>query len=494
MRATIALMLSTVLLAALAAGVRSTAANERKAPGPILLELNAPLLSQPIDDEPAEEDVEPAPDSAKPREDRAAKTEEAEEEAQNEEKLPADDNEDRETIIEQDDASSEAKEQSVDADAKRNESTSSPSTPDAKPADEPQPLPELSEEMKALRAAVRRTIASYYAQPLNTRDNTPTNVLAACMAFGCEAQVLRDSPSGQKINALACLCCNYPCAGRGLLRIADGRVLPEIGYGLQQYPAEFLAALALSRVPADYELHVGKEVRKVSDLVAREQRNCRSGEEGSLRLIGMARYLPTDAQWQNELGEDWSISRMIKEELERPNGSGPAGGTFRLLALAYAVDRRDKRGEPMDGQFERAKAYLDEFSKYALDLQNPDGSWHPEYFAYRGQGGSMVDQVNSTGHILRWLAFSLPHDQLRDPCIVRGANFLANGLDPRRYRGYLFATSAREIDARLTAVHALMVYNERLFVPYDEAEKAKAEREKAEKAKETVAANPAERS
>jgi len=473
MRCALTVIFSATLLATLGVPAQSAPPAKRSQQGPILLELNAPLLLQPIDDE---------------LDEQAAASDQPEEVIPNDE---ATSDEDGKLEADEKSTASVAKSAGVDEKAKDAESKASESSPTAKPADEPPPRPELSEEMKALRVAVRRTIAGYYAQPLNTRDNTPTNVLAACMAFGCEAQVLRDSPSGQKVNAFTCLCCNYPCAGRGLLRIADGQIMADVGYGTQEYPAQFLAALGLSRVPADYSLRVGDDVRKVSDLVQYEQRSCRSGEETSFRLIGLARYLPSDAVWQNDLGETWSISRLIKEELDRPADAAPAGGTFRLLALGYAVDRRVKRDEPIDGEFARAKKYLAKLTKYALDLQNDDGSWHPEFFTYRGQGGSTVDQLRSTGHILRWLAFSLPEERLQDPRVVRSVGFLANGLDTRRYRGYFFATSSREIAARLGAVQALMIYNERLFAPYDEAEKAKAAEEKTI---ESVAAKTAERS
>ena len=164
---------------------------------------------------------------------------------------------------------------------------------------------------------------------------------------------------------------------------------------------------------------------------------------------------------------------------QRPGGSGKSSPS------------PPKRNEPIDGQFERTRDYLAEFGNYAIDLQNDDGSWHPAFFAFRGQGGSIVDLLRSTGHILRWLAFSLPEDQLQDPRIVRGMTFLIKALDTRRYRTHFHATSNREITSRLGAVHALVIYNERLFVPYDEAEKARQQEEKA--AKDAVAAGEVKR-
>ena len=164
---------------------------------------------------------------------------------------------------------------------------------------------------------------------------------------------------------------------------------------------------------------MGDDVRKVDDLVEYEKLTCRAGIDLSFKLIGLARYLSTDDSWKNDLGEAWSISRLVREELADSGDKDAHGGTDRLLALSYVVDCRVKRGEPLDGQFKRAADHVNQFRDYAFDLQNADGSWHPRFFAYRGQGGTVVDQLYSTGHILRWLVFSLSDDQLQDPRIVR---------------------------------------------------------------------------
>jgi len=137
--------------------------------------------------------------------------------------------------------------------------------------------------------------------------------------------------------------------------------------------------------------------------------------------------------------------------------------------MSYAVDRRVKRGEPVDGSFARAQKHLDELAQFALDVQNPDGTWHPEFFAFQGNAGDTVDQLRSTGHILRWLVFWLSDEQLRDPRVVRGVTRLAQLLnEQQRTRLSLPVASSREIAARLAAVHALVLYDQRVFVPHDE--------------------------
>ncbi len=72
--------------------------------------------------------------------------------------------------------------------------------------------------------------------------------------------------------------------------------------------------MALSRVPPDYPVRVGKTVRKVADLVEAEKLGCRTGGDLSLRLIGLSYYVD-EPEWKNDLGETWSIERMIEEEI-----------------------------------------------------------------------------------------------------------------------------------------------------------------------------------
>ncbi|NLE37797.1 MAG: hypothetical protein GX621_07215 [Pirellulaceae bacterium] len=401
--------------------------------GPVVLELNPALASQPVQEESGWSDFAPSTSSSD---------------------TPSLESPSSDTSSS--DEATSAKAATTDEAAR--------STPPAPP----QPVP-LTDELKTLGPVVRRTISGYFQQPLNTGNNTATDLLQLCMAFGCDAEVRRGAPSGQRLNAFTCLCWNYPCNGREMLRICDDHVAAGVGYGFQQYPGQFLAVLGFSRVPEDYTLRVGDDSRTVMNLVEFEKRNCRSGEDNSFRLIGLARYLESDETWQDDLGETWSIERLVEEELSRPAQAEPAGGTFRLLALSYAVDRRIKREEPIDGQFERAKRHLDEFAQFALDVQNPDGTWHPEFFAFQGNAGSAVDQLRSTGHILRWLAFWLSDEQLRDPRVVRGVTRLTQLLnEQQRTRLSLPAASSREIAARLAAVHALVLYDQRVFVPHDE--------------------------
>ena len=324
--------------------------------------------------------------------------------------------------------------------------------------------------MAALRDRVRRAVTSYSQQSFNTRDNTAGDLIQVGLAFGGRAAVREGSPSGRKINAIGCLCWNYPCAGYRLLQINEGRLMARIGYGLQQAPSQFLAMLATSGVSADYEIRVGEVPASVAHLVKHEMLDTRSGTDLSLKLIGLSHYLEDEQHWKSRLGEDWSVDRLIQEELARSADVGDCDVTNRLLGLSYAVERRVNRKRPVDGRFLDAQTYVRKYHEYALKLQNPDGSWHSRFFAVKGTSRDVAGSLRSTGHILEWLVFSLPEDQLQDPRVVRSVGYLTGLLENRGSRQGPTAMSARDIGGTMHALHALSIYDRRVFKPWDPEE------------------------
>jgi hypothetical protein len=331
-------------------------------------------------------------------------------------------------------------------------------------------LPPLSEEMTSLKERLRRGVALCYRQQMDTRQNTPTDVLHLCMAFGCDSQLRLQG--GKPVNGVTCLCWNYPCGGYTLLRRIEEQFAAGIGYGMQGHPGQFLAVLALSRVPSDYPIRVGEETGTIADLVEFEKLQCTAGGDLSLALVGLAYYVGFEDTWQNRLGEQWSVARIVQQELERPAEGLPCGGLHRLFGLSYAIDQRKMAGLPIDGVYARARDYLAEFQQYALSLQNDDGTWNPHFFAYRGTGGSLAEQLRATGHILQWLVLSLPEDQLQDPRMLRSVDFVIGALGQRGFRWRLTSESPENVAAVMHAVHALVLYDQRVFQPYDAQEAA----------------------
>jgi len=338
------------------------------------------------------------------------------------------------------------------------------------PGEEPEAVeqaaqPELSPEMVTLRDSVRRALALVAKQPLTTRDNTPDEVIQFCLAFGCRTSVGYGSPSGKKVSGIGCLCWNYPCAGYRLLRVTNDRVLARIGYGLQAHPAQFLAVLAQSEVPPDYEIRADEFQGTVADLVESEKLNCQSGTDLSCALIGLDHYLKDEQTWENELGEEWSVERLIREELARSPSLSESDAIDRLMGLSYAVAQRNRRELPLEGEFLRAEQYVGELQDYAFGLQNSDGSWHPSFFARKGTSRDATGTLQSTGRILEWLVFSLSDDRLHDPRVIRSVSYVAKLLGGQSSGWNVASMSTRDLGAVMHAAHALSIYDRRVFEP-----------------------------
>jgi hypothetical protein len=330
----------------------------------------------------------------------------------------------------------------------------------------PKPKRELSPALAALRDKTRRTLAAYQKMPFNSRQNTPDEIINCCLALGCDAEITLLTAEGERrANGIMCLCWNYPCAGYRPLTIIDGHVSARLGYGVQSRPSQLLAALALARVPASYPMRVGDSMRSVADLVESEKLSCRSGTDMSLKLVGLAYY--TDAAtWKNDLDQEWSLEKIIKEELTQPTLAPGGAGIDCLLGLSYALSRHEKRNLPVEGQFARAKRYLSEFQNYAFGIQNSNGGWG---YYLSGKGVNRDDEagLRSAGYVLQWLTLSLPEDRLDDPALATGMTYLINALNSQRYLNNLPMLSTREITGAMHALHALAIYDERLFKPSD---------------------------
>ena len=357
-----------------------------------------------------------------------------------------------------------ADEQEGRADDKKESPSPSPPKPEL--------LPELSPEMAALRDRVRRTLAADFGRPPSTGESTPTEIIHHCLVFGCDATVRNGADRDRPINAVGCLAWNYSCAGYRLMLSDGGRMMARVGYGLQQRPGQFLAVLAQSGVPGDYEIRVGDDHGTVADLVEHEKLDCRDGSDLSAKLIGLSFYLDPDQTWKNQLGQTWSLQRIVEEELDRQVEGGTAELTDQLKGLGYAVRWRLQKKLPLEGQYARASDYITKFHEYALELQNPDGSWHPRIFVLKGTSNDQLGLLRSNGRILEWLALSFPKDRLDDPQLVSSVAYVTGLLNSRNSRRASASITTADMVDRMHALRALSIYDQRYFKPRDRKEPA----------------------
>ncbi|MBX7165605.1 MAG: hypothetical protein K1X74_04590 [Pirellulales bacterium] len=315
--------------------------------------------------------------------------------------------------------------------------------------------PKPTEPLAPLRDRLRRVLKHYYGRPLDSRLHNPWEVMHGIIAFGCDSQLIAHGTDG-RVNAIAYACWNGDCAGDRLLYINNGRVDARQGPRVQGHFGQFLAILAQSRVPLSYPLQVNQQTFQLSDLLETEKLGCRTHTELTFKLIAISHYCDTDTTWKSDIGEDWSVPKLLREEIAAPIRGAPCGGTHRLTGITYAYQKRQREGRPIDGQYERARQYISDYIRYARSLQNPDGSFSTEWFARRGDRPDVERKLQTTGHIFEWYVLAIDEAQIREPRTLQTVEFLVRTLEEQPTKSWAIGPLGH-------ALHALTMFDRRAF-------------------------------
>ncbi len=316
---------------------------------------------------------------------------------------------------------------------------SSPSNPSSNPVD--------------IRRAQRvESCLSYYlANPESVVERSPWAVMHAMLPFGVEGEIM---VGNRRVNAIQWMCYNGTCRTQKLFTPAGKFFRPNVGGGVQGHEGQFLAMLAQSQVSADYPIVVDQNKYAVTDLIRYEMATCKEKSELTFKLIGLSYYLDTEQIWLTDKRSRWSIEKLVQEELAQPIIGAACGGTHRLMGLTFAVRQRKAEGRPVDGQFARADRFVKDFVNYAWKLQNPDGSFSTNWFESRGNEPNMERKVQMTGHILEWLAFTLPDEELTSARFTKSIDFLLSQIWDKRQNKW-------PIGPRGHATRAIALYHQR---------------------------------
>jgi hypothetical protein len=314
--------------------------------------------------------------------------------------------------------------------------------------------PKWTKEQELRRAKIASCLATYYRQPVDADKLRPWSIMHGLIGYGQRSWTI---VGGKPVNTVEYLAANGAGDGMQILYLEDGKIQTRLGPGVQGHEGQLLAMFAQADVPAAQPMTIEGKSFTVQDLIDFEMSGCTSGKELTFKLISLAHYLDPDARWKNHLGEDWDMSRLIREELAQPLTEGACGGTHRLTALSYAVNARVKRNQPLEGEWLRADTYVMACQGHTFNnLQNSDGSFSTLFFKGRENHTDLMRRLYATGHILEWLAYSLPEKNLHDFRVTVAVDYL---LD-------LMLTApghALDVGPRGHAIHALVIYEQRAF-------------------------------
>lgn len=308
-----------------------------------------------------------------------------------------------------------------------------------------------AEALLDLRTRLRRALDVNYT-PENALSATPLDVIHSVLAYRQDARVI---VPGRVQNAIDWLCANGPCRELRVLSAPQGQLQAATGAGIQGQSGQLLAAFALAGVERRRALEVDGHQFAVTDLIAHEQRSCRANQEQSFKLVALAHYA-SNQTWRSADGDDWSVPRLLAQEIDAPLLNGACGGTHRAFAISYAIRVRERLRDPLEGEWLRAKEYEDSLHNYTIRLQNADGSFSTNGLAGRAEDADVKRRLQTTGHIVDWLASSLPNDQLLDARFMRSVSYLAN---------LLLETAEERLESgtRGHALRGLAIYEQRVF-------------------------------
>lgn len=325
-------------------------------------------------------------------------------------------------------------------------------------------LTPLTRNQKNLRNKIRRVLSYYYNRPINSRDQSPWEVMHMVLAYEVHSKILQGGPGGDPITAVGWLCFNRDCKRRSLMYVNDeDKLRVRVGPALQGHKGQLLAMLAQAKVNREYPMLVDGKDFTVADLVRMEMETCYPRTELTFKLIGLMHYLDSETTWMNDQGMQWDIPRLIREEIRQPIRGAACGGTHRLSGLTLAYKTREKRGEPIDGDYLRAQRFVKRYQQYAYKLQNSDGSFSTEWFRGAGNEQSVERKLKTTGHTLEWLLYAASEKELKYWKTTKAVNCLAN---------LLYNNRNKEWDNGIMghALHSLLLYDKLVFQKYDPAE------------------------
>lgn len=300
---------------------------------------------------------------------------------------------------------------------------------------------------------INQTLAYFLNNPETVVRRGPWALMHAALPFGVETEVIAGK---RRVNALGWMCYNGVCARQRMFQPTRSGFRTNVGPGVQGHEGQFLAILAQSRVNPEYPLKIGNRTYSIHDLVRYEMATCREKSELTFKLIGLSYYLQPDMTWRDNRGGSWNLEKLIVEEMAQSINGQACGGTHRLMGLSYALIERQRKGQPIEGAWSRAEQYLNDYVNYTMTLQNPDGSFSTNWFESRGNDPDVKRKVQTTGHMLEWLIFTLPDEHLRSQRIQLSMEYLLKtvGKNP----GYDWP-----IGPRGHALRAMALYNQRLF-------------------------------
>jgi hypothetical protein len=202
---------------------------------------------------------------------------------------------------------------------------------------------------------------------------------------------------------------------------------PFVGQGHQD---QYVAEMGQWNMAIDRKFMVNSKAYKFADFVNHSKMRAKTTaknppQELSWAIIVIAQYVGVDAAWTNEDGEKLTLADCVHYEIHQPIEGAACGGTHRLFGLRWVHNLHLQKGGKTEGIWKELDEQQTKYQQLARKWQNPDGSFSTDFFVSQQQVPDMQRRMNTSGHILEWLALSLSDEQLKEPWVEDAANAVA---------------------------------------------------------------------
>jgi hypothetical protein len=262
---------------------------------------------------------------------------------------------------------------------------------------------------------------------------------------------------GVHVNAIDYICGGEELRGLHFIPTEYGvDVENGVQFISQGHQDQFIAEMAQCGMAADKPFIVEGKKYHLMDFVRHSQMRARVGQELSWTIVVLGQYLGTDITWTNSHGEKLRFEDLVRSEVDADVKQAACGGTHRLFGLNWVYNLHLRKGGKTEGVWKDLVEEQKNYQRLAKKYQNADGSFSTEFFRGTGNAGDMQLRMNTTGHILEWLAYSLPESELRADWIERAVNRLVLMF-------LEIQNQPMEGGTMYHAVHGLRIYYERRF-------------------------------
>ncbi|MAT15157.1 MAG: hypothetical protein CMJ46_07785 [Planctomyces sp.] len=287
--------------------------------------------------------------------------------------------------------------------------------------------------------------------------HTPWQIMHGILAFRDEYEILAAPNSQDKLNAIKFISNNPSFDGKPwfLKSPYGGKAHPfTVPYAFEGHPNQFPAIMTMTDLPLDHQFLTPDGPITMQDIVKNAQMEVNNHEGQTWTLWFLTHYLPSDTEWRNARGENWSIERLVQMQNQVAVERSACGGCHNLFALALARNNHLQEGGQIRGVWLEANQKILRYTEIARRTQNRDGSLSSDYFRAPQFSNEFKRRVATSGHMMEFLMVALPQSQLKEQWVRRAIDSVATDL-------IRFRNEPADVGALYHAVDALVIFRER---------------------------------